>query len=157
MWPHKLGIGSLSKAASSRVDKFLACFIDGTALTIELEPEFFDAVLRLRSRESKRKFSSGFVSQKYPSICFDILVTWFMVTLDSIICKSDKFWISLTWPGENGAIFIVAGETEFNKLLGNCDLFIIELRFGELNELSGQILPTLLSQHGQRQRRNQFV
>ena len=90
MWPHKLGIGSLSKAVSSSVDKFFACFMDGTAFTIELEPAFFDAVLRLSRRESKRKFSSVFVSQKYPSICFDIFVTWFMVTLGSTISKSDK-------------------------------------------------------------------
>jgi hypothetical protein len=90
MWPHKLGIGILSKAASSKVDKFIACTIDGTALTIELEPAFLDAVLRLISRESKRKFSSGFVSQKYPSISFDIFVTWFMVALGLITFKSDK-------------------------------------------------------------------
>ena len=89
MWPCKLGIGSLSKAVSSSEDKFFACFIDGTDLRIALEPAFFDAVLRLSRRESKRKLSSGFASQKYPSICVDIFVTWFMVTLDSILGKSD--------------------------------------------------------------------
>ena len=121
MWPCKLGIGSLSKAVSSSEDKFFACLIDGTDLRIALEPAFLIPVLRL-SRRSQRKLSSGFVSQKYPSICVDIFVTWFMVTLDSIIGKSDiscsswnrenrtnlrNRWIHIIQPGSRPSQFLI--------------------------------------------------
>jgi len=74
MCPCRLGTGNFRRATSSKVDKVCACFIEGIALAIELEPEFFEAVFRLINKESKRKSSSGLPSEKKPSICLDIVL-----------------------------------------------------------------------------------